>query len=88
MFEDFSADKFVLNQEPFIEELPFTGVGGPKHQLNPGNAVSFDYFCLFIPTYFWSLWAQYTNAFLKTLQWKGPRLKREADFGSQHVQLR
>lgn len=59
--EDFAPEKFVLSQEPFIEDFPFNGSPGPKHTLSPENAVPFEYFCLFIPIYFWSLWAQYTN---------------------------
>lgn len=60
--DDINDGEFVFNQEPFIEELPFTASPGPKHTLSPENAVPFDYFCLYIPIYFWSLWAQYTNA--------------------------
>lgn len=58
--ENLTSERFVMNREPFIEDLPFTGSPGPKHTLSPENAVPFDYFCLYIPIYFWSLW-EYTN---------------------------
>jgi hypothetical protein len=48
-------------KEPVQSEKPFQGCSGPKHGLSPETATPFDYFCLFIPIYFWARFAQYTN---------------------------
>ena len=47
---------------PVQPPTAFTGAPGPKHTLSPENAVPFDYFSLYIPIYFWSRIAQYTNS--------------------------
>ena len=81
---DVNEGEFVFNQEPFIEELFFTASPGPKHTLSPENTVPFDYFCLYIPIYFWSLWVQYTNA--KAANERG-NLQKKAALGKKQVQL-
>lgn len=62
--EDIDIDflNWQYNQEPVQPEQAFTGVPGPQHTLDPENAVPFDYFSLYIPIYFWSKIATYTNA--------------------------
>jgi hypothetical protein len=41
---------------------PFRGASGPTHGLSAEVATPIDYFNLFISTYFWTRFAQYTNA--------------------------
>lgn len=61
IFKDFTPEKWQFNTMPVFEHEEFIGVPGPTHHLPPGSS-PFDFFCLFIPTYFWALWASYTNA--------------------------
>ena len=60
--EEFTADKWVFNVLTGENDAAFTGKPGPQHTLSPDSAVPYEYFCLFIPVYFWSRWAQYTNS--------------------------
>ena len=60
-FTNFSADKWEVNELPIHPNHPFLGNAGLKHTLS-AQANPFQYFCLFIPTYFWARWATYTNA--------------------------
>ena len=56
----FDASEWELNVPPVQPALNFTGSSGPQHSL-PTTATPFDYFCLFIPMFFWAKWAAYTN---------------------------
>jgi hypothetical protein len=47
---------------PVQPDRPFLGVTGPRHTINAETATPYDYFCLFIPVFFWVRFAQYTNA--------------------------
>ena len=47
---------------PVQPNRPFGGATGPRHKLNAETATPYDYFCLFIPVFFWVRFAQYTNA--------------------------
>ena len=60
--EEFTPDKWVFNEMPGDNNHPFTGISGPRHTLSPDTAIPYDYFCLFVPVYFWARWATYTNA--------------------------
>jgi Transposase IS4 len=57
----FDVANWRLNELPVQPELDFLGKSGPSHTLNPSVATPFDYFCLFIPIFFWERWAIYTN---------------------------
>lgn len=50
------------SRAPVIPDRQFTGISGPQHTLDPASAVPFQYFCLFIPLYFYDKIATYTNA--------------------------
>lgn len=64
-FEPEDEDVDFINWQhqipPFQPEQPFSGQGGPKHGLAPETALPIDYFCLFIPVFWWSRFAKYTN---------------------------
>jgi hypothetical protein len=60
IFGQFTSENWRFNVMPDIHPLEFTGVPGPTHQL-PADSMPFEFFCLFIPTFFWPLWAGYTN---------------------------
>jgi hypothetical protein len=60
IFDNFNTSNWRFNVMPDLEPLDFTGLSGPTHHL-PATATPFEFFCLFIPTYFWALWAGYTN---------------------------
>ena len=47
---------------PVQPDNPFRGLSGPTHGLNAEVATPIDYFNLFISVYFWTRFAQYTNA--------------------------
>jgi Transposase IS4 len=53
--------KWSFGKDPVIPERTFTGVSGPRHGLDPDRANPFDYFCLFIPIFFYTRFANYTN---------------------------
>ena len=56
---EITADKWGFVEMPTNQENNFTGHPGPKHTL-PASANPFQYFSLFIPTYFWAQWAIFT----------------------------
>ena len=60
--EDANFIAWQRNKEPVQPQKPFTGVSGPQRTLPVETATPFDYFCLFIPIYFWIRFAQYTNS--------------------------
>ena len=53
--------KWSFGKDPVIPERTFTGVSGPLHRFNPNRANPFDFFCLLIPIYFYTRFANYTN---------------------------
>ena len=53
--------KWSFGKDPVIPERSFTGVSGPLHGFNSDRANPFDFFCLFIPIYFHTRFANYTN---------------------------
>jgi hypothetical protein len=52
---------FIRWQQPVIPERILSGRIGPQHTLDPFRGVPFDYFCLFIPLFFYTRIAEYTN---------------------------
>lgn len=47
---------------PPVQHIPeFIGQSGPRHTLPPDTAIPWDYFCLFIPIYWWTKIALFTN---------------------------
>jgi hypothetical protein len=50
-----------VNVLPDKQNLPFLGISGPQHALPVASATPFEYFCLFIPIFYWDRWATYTN---------------------------
>jgi hypothetical protein len=58
---DFDPQLWKLNELPVKNEFTFRGVSGPQHTLPAATALPFEYFCLFIPMFYWDRWAQYTN---------------------------
>lgn len=57
---NFHPSMWVFNAMPQPTNSPFLGMSGPQHSLHP-NSQPFQFFCLFIPIFFWERWAQYTN---------------------------
>jgi hypothetical protein len=57
----FNADLWRPNVLPDQNEIPFLGKSGPQHTLSPSTATPFEYFCLFIPIFYWDRWAKFTN---------------------------
>jgi len=57
----FNPDLWKINDIPDKHTLPFLGKSGPQHTLAVGSATPFEYFCLFIPIFYWDRWAKYTN---------------------------
>ena len=53
--------KWQRDTPPVQAATNFTGIPGPQHRLSPEISVPFNYFLLYIPIYFWSRIAQYTN---------------------------
>jgi hypothetical protein len=60
-FEPFDPKLWKLNQLPDKNDVKFGGISGSQHTLSVATALPFEYFCLFIPIFFWDRWAQYTN---------------------------
>jgi hypothetical protein len=50
--QHFDPHLWKLNEPPDTNNIPFLGKSGPHHSLNSG-ALPFEYFCLFIPIYYW-----------------------------------
>lgn len=63
MEEDADEDfiRWSFNTPPTQLQAGFIGSTGPKHGVSPENGLPIDYFNLFIPMYFWSRFATYTN---------------------------
>ena len=57
----FTAENWCFMDMPTPPATEFLGNPGPKHTL-PASAVPYQYFCLFVPVYFWAKWTIYTNA--------------------------
>jgi hypothetical protein len=54
-------DLWEFGKLPAKVNLNFEGKAGPNHTFNVASASPFDFFCLFIPIFFWERWAAYTN---------------------------
>jgi hypothetical protein len=59
--EDLNFIRWQRDTPPVQPDISFTGSSGPKHVLSPEHALPFEYFCLFIPIWFWPKIAIYTN---------------------------
>ena len=57
----FNPDLWKINEIPDKHTLLFLGKSGPQHTLAVGSATPFEYFCLFVPIFYWDRWAKYTN---------------------------
>jgi hypothetical protein len=57
----FQSDLWKYKELPIKNEFQFKGATGPQHVLPVTTATPFEYFCLFIPIFYWERWAKYTN---------------------------
>jgi hypothetical protein len=57
----FDQNMWSYGELPTKVDMNFTAKPGPQHTLSPENAMPWEYFCLYIPIFFWSKWALYTN---------------------------
>ena len=57
----FDESLWKMNELPEKQQLPFIGRIGPQHALPVATATPFEYFCLFIPIFYWDRWALFTN---------------------------
>ena len=46
---------------PVQPSMGFLGKTGPQHSLSP-DSLPYQFFCLFIPVYWWAKWTRYTNS--------------------------
>ena len=77
--------KWSVGKDPVIPERTFTGVSGHLHGFDPNIASPFDFFCLRIPIYFYTRFANYTN---KKLSWSLPQKMGMYMIGRPLVQLK
>ena len=56
----FDPHLWKINELPVQPTVEFLGVSGPLHQLSSTSG-PFEFFCLFIPIFWWDRWATYTN---------------------------
>ena len=82
--DDFMT-KWPFGKDPVIPERTFTGVSGHLHGFYPNSASPFDFFCLRIPIYFYTRFANYTN---KKLSWSLPQKMGMYLIGRPRVQLK
>jgi hypothetical protein len=73
----FDPNLWKMNQLPDKHDTTFRGTSGPNHTLNVGSATPFEYFCLFIPIFYWDRWAKYTN------EKADMEMKKEPNHGSR-----
>ena len=81
--DDFT--KWAFGKDPVIPERTFTGGNGHLRGFDPNSASPFDFFCLRIPIYFYTRFANYTN---KKLSWSLPQKMGMCMIGRPLVQLK
>ena len=61
--QDTEDEPWKFGELPKQHPIHFTSASGPQTPLNPDIAQPIDYFYLFVPITWFSLWAQYTNSY-------------------------
>ena len=61
--QDTEDEPWKFGELPKQDPIHFTSASGPQTSLNPDIAQPIDYFYLFVPITWFSLWAQYTNSY-------------------------
>jgi Transposase IS4 len=59
--KDFHKSMWQFNVSPVLSKDQLTGKQGAQHTLPPDSAKPYDYFCLYIPEFFYNKWAGFTN---------------------------